>query len=189
MAHHLKSIGAHKRRLLATCSAVVLGVFLAGTLVLGDTVSAGFDDLFVEANAGTDAIVRSGTEVGEGDFTERGMIDVPLADEIAGLDGVAVAAPLIDGTGRIVGEDGDLLGGNGPPTVAGNWITDDRANPYEPGRGPGARGPGRGRHRQVRRPPRATWRSATPPPSGYRSRWRSPWSASPPSGRPTAPGR
>ena len=35
----LKCIGAHKRRLLGTCSAVVLGVaFLSGTLVLGDTM-------------------------------------------------------------------------------------------------------------------------------------------------------
>ena len=109
----LKSIGAHKRRLLATCSAVVLGVaFLAGTLVLGDTVSAGFDDLFVEANAGTDAIVRSSTEVGEGDFTERGMIEergrtrfgavtygtTPMFEKLfglAGLDALRAEAALL----------------------------------------------------------------------------------------------
>ena len=55
----LRSIGAHKRRLLATCSAVVLGVaFLSGTLVLGDTMQTGFGDMFSEANAGTDAVDR-----------------------------------------------------------------------------------------------------------------------------------
>ena len=58
----LKSINAHKRRLLATCSAVLLGVaFLSGTLVLGDTMTDGFGNMFTEANAGTDALVRSST--------------------------------------------------------------------------------------------------------------------------------
>ena len=39
----LKSLGAHKRRLLGTCAAVLLGVaFLSGTLVLGDTMTNGF---------------------------------------------------------------------------------------------------------------------------------------------------
>ena len=48
----------------APCLAVFLGVaFLAGTLVLGDTLRANFDDLFTEANAGTDAVVRSATSI------------------------------------------------------------------------------------------------------------------------------
>ena len=56
----LKGLWAHKRRLFGTVFAVVLGVaFLVGTLVLGDTMRAGFDDLFTEVNAGTDAVVRS----------------------------------------------------------------------------------------------------------------------------------
>ncbi len=139
----LKSLGAHKRRLLGTCAAVLLGVaFLSGTLVLGDTMSNGFSNMFAEANAGTDALVRSSTEVGEADFTERGLIDVALADDIAAVDGVAAVAPRIEGSGRIVGADGDPLGGNGPPTTAGNWIADDALNPYDlaEGRAPSAPG-------------------------------------------------
>jgi len=139
----LKSINAHKRRLIATCSAVLLGVaFLSGTLVLGDTMSTGFSDMFTEANAGTDALVRSSTEVGEADFAERGPVDRSLADEIAAVDGVAAVAPRIQGTGRIVGADGDPLGGNGPPTVAANWVTDDKLNPYDLAEGRAPAGPG-----------------------------------------------
>ena len=53
----LKSLGAHKRRLLSTCTAVLLGVaFLSGTLVLGDTMQRGFDTIFADANAGTDTV-------------------------------------------------------------------------------------------------------------------------------------
>ncbi|HET8619943.1 MAG TPA: ABC transporter permease, partial [Acidimicrobiales bacterium] len=139
----LKSLGAHKRRLLATAVAVTLGVsFLAGTLVLGDTMTAGFSDLFEESNAGTDAMVRNATEVGEEGIVERGLVPAALADELAGVDGVATAAPVIEGFGRIVGADGDPLGGNGPPTVAGNWVADDGLNPYDldEGRAPEAAG-------------------------------------------------
>jgi putative ABC transport system permease protein len=139
----LKSINAHKRRLLATCSAVLLGVaFLSGTLVLGDTMSDGFGAMFTEANAGTDAMVRSSVEVGEDDFAERGLVDRSLVGEIAALDGVAAVAPRIEGNGRIVGADGDPIGGNGPPTVAGNWITDDKLNPYDLAEGRAPEAPG-----------------------------------------------
>ncbi len=139
----LKSIGAHKRRLLATCSAVLLGVaFLSGTLVLGDTMRSGFGDMFTEANAGTDAVVRSATEVGEDDFTERGLIDARVVDDLARVEGVAAVVPWIEGTGQIVGTDGDPLGGNGPPTVAGNWVTDTTISPWRiaAGRAPEAHG-------------------------------------------------
>jgi putative ABC transport system permease protein len=139
----LRSIDAHKRRLLATCSAVLLGVaFLSGTLVLGDTMTNGFSDMFGEANAGTDALVRSNVEVGEADFAERGLVDRSLVDDIAAVDGVAAVAPRIEGIARIVGADGDPIGGNGPPTIGANWIEDDQLNPYDlaEGRAPAAPG-------------------------------------------------
>ena len=65
-----------------------------------------------------------------------------LVDELAQLDGVAVAAPSIEGFAQIVGSDGDPIGGNGPPTLAGNWIADPRLNPYQvvEGRAPAAAG-------------------------------------------------
>jgi putative ABC transport system permease protein len=139
----LKTISAHKRRLVATCTAVLLGVaFLSGTLVLGDTMRAGFSDLFSESNAGTDALVRSATEVGSDDFTERGLLDASVVDDVRAVDGVAAAEPQIEAGGQIVGKDGDPLGGNGPPTLAGNWIDDPTLNPYRlaEGRAPGAPG-------------------------------------------------
>ena len=45
--------------------AVFLGVaFLAGTLVLGDTLRNNFDNLFADVNAGTDVVVRNATDLG-----------------------------------------------------------------------------------------------------------------------------
>jgi putative ABC transport system permease protein len=129
-------VWAHKRRLFGSIFAVLLGVaFLAGTLVLGDTMRAGFSDLFSEANRGTDAVVRSTTEVGSEQTETRGLIDESLGDEIADVDGVDVAAPQVSALAQLVGKDGDPLGGNGPPTLAGSWTTEARLNPWNVAQG------------------------------------------------------
>jgi hypothetical protein len=57
--HHRRSLWARKRRLVATLLAVGLGVaFLAGTLLLSDTLRANFDRLFTQANGSTDVVAR-----------------------------------------------------------------------------------------------------------------------------------
>jgi putative ABC transport system permease protein len=137
-----ESILAHKRRLLGTGSAVLLGVaFLSGTLVLVNTVTSGYADVLADANDGIDALVRSTHEVGREDVTQRALVDRSLAGTIASVDGVAAVAPRIENEGRIVGADGDPVGGGGL-TIAGNWVDDDRLNPYDlaEGRAPSAPG-------------------------------------------------
>ena len=60
----LTSLRAKKLRLITTALAVMLGVaFMAGTLVLTDTLGKTFDGLLANANQGTDAYVRSSNEV------------------------------------------------------------------------------------------------------------------------------
>ncbi|NEB77732.1 ABC transporter permease, partial [Streptomyces sp. SID14478] len=129
----LKSLRAHKRRFAGTFTAVLLGVaFLAGTLVMGDTLRAGFDAMFAGASSGTDAVVRSAnviTTPGESQGTRR-PVDASLADDLAEEPGVAAVAPNIQGAGQLVGANGKPVGGQGPPTLAGNWIDDPRLNAY-----------------------------------------------------------
>ena len=51
---------AHKLRLVLTTASIALGVaFLAGTLVLTDTMGLAFEQLFGKVSAGTDAVVRT----------------------------------------------------------------------------------------------------------------------------------
>jgi putative ABC transport system permease protein len=127
----LKGVWAHKRRLFGTTFAVVLGVtFLVGTLVLGDTMRAGFNDLFTEVNRGTDAVVRNANEVNTEQGTQRGVIDVSLVDTIRQVDGVRAAEPSVTGFGQIVGKNGNPIGGNGPPTIAASWTPDENLNPW-----------------------------------------------------------
>jgi putative ABC transport system permease protein len=136
------SIRSHGRRLLATALAVLLGVaFLAGALVLVDTLATGFSGALARANAGTDVVVRSSVRVGLEEVTERGLVKRSLAGTVAAVDGVAAVAPRIEADARIVGAEGEDVGGGGR-TTAGNWVEDDRLNPYElaAGRAPAAPG-------------------------------------------------
>ncbi|HET6951440.1 MAG TPA: FtsX-like permease family protein, partial [Acidimicrobiales bacterium] len=137
----LRDMRAHARRLAGTSLAVVLGVaFLTGTLVLGATLRANFDDLFAEVNAGTDVVVRNATDL-EADVP-RGLLPASLAGEIAAVDGVAAAEPVVSGFGQLLGADGEAIGGNGPPQLAGSWIEDRALNPYRLAEGRGPEAPG-----------------------------------------------
>ena len=131
----LKDTWAHKRRLASTVAAVFIGVaFLAGTLALSDTLRSNFDALFTEANAGTDALIRSATSIDAATQgpagNKRGLVDASLVSSVLQVDGVKSAAPSIQGYGQLLGRDGKAVGGIGPPRLAGNWIDDSNLNPY-----------------------------------------------------------
>ena len=126
-----RGLRAHKRRLVGTFLSIFLGVaFLSGTLVLGDTLRANFDDLFTEANAGTDAVVRSPIEIDSDEGPRRGVIVESLVDAVESVEGVAAAEPTIEGYAQLRGADGDALGGNGPPRLGGSWGDDPSLTPY-----------------------------------------------------------
>src|SRR4051812_7301990 len=129
----LTSLWARKRRMLGTGIAVVIGVaFLVGTLVLGDTLKANFDRLFTEVSAGTDVVVRNRSSVATENASQddHGLLPQSLVRRVRGVDGVADAHGQVVGYGSLLGKDGDAIGGNGPPRLAGSWVTDASLNPY-----------------------------------------------------------
>ncbi len=127
-----RNLRARKRRLVSTVLAVALGVaFLAGTLVLSDTLRANFDQLFTQANGSTSVVIRSATQISGGAGTsQRTGVDAALLPQVRAIADVADAQPYIEGYGQLVGHDGKAIGGGGPPTRAANWITDRGLNPY-----------------------------------------------------------
>ncbi|WP_033220820.1 ABC transporter permease [Kitasatospora phosalacinea] len=140
-----RSLLAHRRRLLGTVLSIVLGVaFLTGTMVLGDTLRANFDTLFADANAGTDAVVRSAQvlDVPNVPGGVRAPLEESLTARLRTAPGVGAAEPSVQGAGQLIGADGEPVGGQGPPTLAGNWIDDPKLNPYRlaEGRAPAAPG-------------------------------------------------
>ena len=144
----LRSFWEHKRRLVSTIVAIVLGVaFMAGTFVLSDTLDRVFDDLFAKAGEKVDAQVQgevlfSDPFAGE----QRQLLDPGLVDAVSAVDGVAGAAPAVGTVGfgsinRVLDAEGTPVGSsNGPPTLIESWIEDPALTPYvlTTGRGPRA---------------------------------------------------
>ena len=127
----LTALRANRRRLVGICSAVLLGVaFLAGTLVLGDTMRAGFDQAFSSANAGTDVVVRAEETVGDNEFATRPPMDRSIVETVAAVDGVGEVAGSIEGPAQLIGADGEAIGGQGPPTLGMNWVDSEALNPF-----------------------------------------------------------
>ncbi|RPI09169.1 MAG: FtsX-like permease family protein, partial [Actinobacteria bacterium] len=127
----IRGLLAKKLRLLTTALSVMLGVaFMAGTLVLTDTMGKVFDDLFTDVNAGTDAYVR-GETVFESDFGDvRSRIPAALITSVSDAEGVAVAEGSVQGYAQLVKADGDALSVGQAPSFGGSWGVVPELNPF-----------------------------------------------------------
>ena len=141
----VKGLIAHKLRLFATALAVTLGVaFMAGTLVLTDTVTKTFDDLFGDVYQNTDAVVRGDAvfDAGTGVGVQRGRVDESVLTDVRRVPGVAAAEGGVFGYARLVGKDGNALGNpaTGAPAIGMQWPETPELNPFQlvAGRAPAA---------------------------------------------------
>ncbi|HLI56209.1 MAG TPA: FtsX-like permease family protein [Actinomycetota bacterium] len=131
----LKSLLAHKRRLVLTSIAVVIGVaFMAGTFVLTDTIKNSINGIFSQTAAGKAVIVRgvqsfssSGVGAGGGGGglggNTRPLVPETLLPTVKSVPGVAAADPLVEGT-VILSRNGKAIGSAQAPTIALTWFTD-----------------------------------------------------------------
>ena len=128
-----RSLLARKLRLFLSAFAVILGVaFVSGSYVFTDTLDRAFTGL--TSGAVGDVIVRPGTS-GEsgGGFGggTSGVRTVPaaLVPELAKVPGAARADGRITNFGTfVVGKDGKVIGGGGPPGIAVNYTAGPAAN-------------------------------------------------------------
>jgi putative ABC transport system permease protein len=146
----IKGLLAHKLRFALTALAVTLGVaFMSGTMVLTDTISKTFDNLFADVNRGTDAYVRSAQSLSSGfggpARRQRGRIPASLLPEIQSVPGAAAAEGNLQFYAQLVDKKGDAIGNpqQGAPTFGFNWGTVKALNPYR--LEPGGRAPQGGR--------------------------------------------
>ncbi len=129
-----KGLRAHKLRFVLTALAVLLGVsFMAGTMVLTDTIEKTFDDLFADVNEGTDAYVRSSNSI-DADFgpTQRERISADLLPEIEAVPGVKAAEGQVQFFAQLVDKDGDVIGdpAQGAPVFGLNYPRVRALNPF-----------------------------------------------------------
>jgi putative ABC transport system permease protein len=127
----IKGLWAHKLRYVMTGLAVVLGVaFMAGTMILTDTMKSTFDEVVASANQGVDVVVQSDQAVDGMQGETRRRVEASVVDQVAAADGVAAARGTISGTTQLVGTDGKVAENNVGFTIGANWIDDDRLNPF-----------------------------------------------------------
>ncbi|HEX6206994.1 MAG TPA: ABC transporter permease, partial [Actinomycetota bacterium] len=119
----LKGLLAHKFRLALTAIAVVLGVaFVAGTLVLTDTIAKAFDEVFASAQEGVDVEVRAeASDLAAGGDRER--IPEELLSVIQRVEGVDRVEGGVTGYAQIVDASGEATGTTGAPTFGISWPT------------------------------------------------------------------
>ena len=120
---------AHKLRLVLTTASIALGIaFLAGTLILTDTMGLAFQQLFGKVSSGTDAVVRTEASFTEssGVGTSRPPIDESVLDDVAAVDGVRVAEGFVSGYALLTDNDGKaILTSGGAPTMGYTMAADE----------------------------------------------------------------
>src|SRR3954447_3678527 len=91
----IKSIRSNKVRFVLTGIAVILGVaFMAGTLVLTDTIQASYDNVATNLYKSSDAVVRSSHHLDDANRGPvRGTIDAATLAKVRGVTGVSAAEP------------------------------------------------------------------------------------------------
>ncbi|MBX9246719.1 FtsX-like permease family protein, partial [Actinotalea ferrariae] len=138
----LRGIRSSLGRFLLSILAVLLGVaFVAGTFALRTMMSTTFNDI-VESGVTGDAYVR-GVEVGEAAGPEGaslGRFPLEVADDVAGVDGVAAVVPEVSGPIVLVGADGTAVMTSGPPSFGLGLHSDDPSARVVDGRAPAGAG-------------------------------------------------
>lgn len=122
----LRSLLAHRVRLVLTALAIALGTGLAaGSFVFTATLAHTLDSLFAQSATGTDVVVQhrapTGVTLGAGSGSTR-PVPAELAGTIRQVPGVAAADGLISGRAVLLGRDGKAL--PAPFGVALSWPAD-----------------------------------------------------------------
>jgi len=118
----LKSLAARKLRTSLTALAIVLGVaMMSGAYVLTDTIDKGFDAIFVDSYAGTDAVV-TGKDAGinfEGESAQIPPIPEDTLERVRVVDGVEVATGSVqDDQAKVLRSNGESIDTGGAPSFA-----------------------------------------------------------------------
>jgi putative ABC transport system permease protein len=128
LTNTLRGMLAHKLRLALTTASVALGIaFLAGTLMLTDTMKLAFDQLFGKVNAGTDAVVRQEAAYVEssGIGTARSPIPASVLESVRSVDGVRAAEGAVSGYALLTDNEGKAVLSSGGAPTQGYSLPDD----------------------------------------------------------------
>ncbi len=136
----IKNLRANKVRFALTTFGVMLAVsFVVSAFVLGDGLRSSFGDVAEDTTAGIDLEVRPVS-----DFGDPLPLPADFVEVVAGVDGVADAAPGIESPWdaiQVIDGDGEPIVTIGPPQIAYAWSDNAELSPFTlidgaaPGRG------------------------------------------------------
>jgi putative ABC transport system permease protein len=114
----IKGLLAHKLRLALTALAIVIGVtFIAGTLVLTDTLHSTFNTLFSNIYQNIDFQVRGVAQFGSGGTATRNPVPESVLSNIRAVPGVEAADGSVAGYAQYIAPDGKAITTGGAPTL------------------------------------------------------------------------
>src|SRR4051795_2835585 len=122
----LKGALARRLRLALTAASIVIGVgFVAGTLVLTDTLNTTFDQIFGNATKGVSVVVR-GQQAFQGSSDngptdERALVPNTALDTVRSVDGVTQAVGDAGGYAQVV-YNGKAVVNGGAPNLGTAWV-------------------------------------------------------------------
>jgi putative ABC transport system permease protein len=126
----LRGMVAHKLRLVLTTASIALGVaFLAGTLILTDTMKLAFDQLFGKVSSGTDAVVRTEASYDQsaGVGLSRAPIKADVLVQVRKVDGVRAAEGSVTGYALLTDTKGKAVLTKGGAPTQGYSLSADKA--------------------------------------------------------------
>jgi putative ABC transport system permease protein len=123
MSVAIRGLTGRKLRTVLTGIAIVLGTaMISGTFVLRDQINRAFDDIFTEANAGTDVVVTKKAAFNtDAQGGNGGPVPASLVTTVGDAEGVSTAVGQIQQTGSLV-VDGDYIAAEGgAPNLVISW--------------------------------------------------------------------
>jgi putative ABC transport system permease protein len=133
----VKGLLARKLRLALTALAIVLGVtFVTGTLVLGDTLNATFNDLIGTAYQHVSFEIRGRAVLGNTDAAAvdstayRRPVPQSIAAAVRRLPGVAYVHGAVVGYAQFMTRQGNAIGSGGGSTLGFSFDHNRQLSPY-----------------------------------------------------------
>ncbi len=115
-----RNLFARKLRLLLSAFSIVLGVaFVAGTMIFTNAMGGAFDDIIEGSTADVEVAFKGANDFDSGQ--DNRTFPASVVSELEALPEVGSASPQNTlQTVFVIGKDGKVIGGNGPPGLAVN---------------------------------------------------------------------
>src|SRR3954451_6456265 len=115
----VRGMFAHKLRLVLTTTSIMLGIaFLAGTLILTDSMKVAFNQLFGQISAGTDAVVRQEAAYTADSGTGRQPTKASVLATVRSVPGVRAAEGDVSGYALLTDAKGKAI----LPSLSGDTV-------------------------------------------------------------------